>query len=175
MIRVADNITLKPLAAPDAEAIFNMIDAEREYLRRWLPFVDNTLDVAYTQSFVDAVLETVNKQFPIYYNGKFVGLIGFKDTDLQNKKTEIGYWLSESVQGFGIVTQSVQYLLQMAFGELSLNRVQIKAAIQNKKSRKIPERLGFTFEGVERDGELLVDNIFTDIAVYSLLAKDYKK
>lgn len=175
MIQVTDSISLKPLATADAEVIFNMIDGQRKYLRRWLPFVDNTVDVDYTQSFVGAVLETVNKQFPIYYNGKFVGLIGFKDTDLQNKKTEIGYWLSESAQGFGIVTQSVQYLLQMAFGELCLNRVQIKAAIQNKKSRKIPERLGFTFEGIERDGELLVDNIFTDIAVYSLLAKDYKK
>lgn len=58
---------------------------------------------------------------------------------------------------------------------MGMNRVQIKVAIDNKKSRKIPEKLGFQIEGIEREGELLVDNVYTDIAVYSLLKKEYLK
>ena len=71
--------------------------------------------------------------------------------------------------------QSVVKLIEHAFGELDMNRIQIKVAVGNDKSRRIPEKLGFQMEGIERDGELLVDNVFTDIAVYSLLRKEYKK
>lgn len=46
-----------------------------------------------------------------------------------------------------------------------------KIAVGNTESRKIPERLGFEREGIERDGELLVDSAFTDIAVYRLFKK----
>jgi len=63
-------------------------------------------------------------------------------------------------------------LLHFAFDELNINRVQIKCAVGNTPSKNIPKRLGFKFEGIERDGELLVDNQFTDIEVYSLIKKD---
>ena len=110
--------------------------------------------------------------FVIHYDGAFAGLIGFKDTDKLNKKTEIGYWLSESYQKKGIITESVKVLLHFAFDELDINRIQIKCAVGNAPSRNIPRKLGFKFEGVERDGELLVDNQFTNIEVYSLIKKD---
>ncbi|WP_321423994.1 GNAT family protein [uncultured Bacteroides sp.] len=110
--------------------------------------------------------------FVIHYDGAFARLIGFKDTDKLNKKTEIGYWLSESYQKKGIITESVKVLLHFAFDELDINRIQIKCAVGNAPSRNIPRKLGFKFEGVERDGELLVDNQFTNIEVYSLIKKD---
>ena len=102
------------------------------------------------------------------------GLVGFKDFDDSNHKIEIGYWLSQYQQGNGIMTRSVDALLDYAFEQLNMNRVQIKVAVDNKKSNRIPQKLGFKFEGVERDGELLADNKYTDINVYSLLKKEYK-
>lgn len=174
MIRITEDIVLNPLSVDDIFKIFNTLDTEREYMREWLPFVDSTTVVEDTANFVNHVLQSEDKQFTIWYKDKFVGLIGFKDTDISNKKIEIGYWLSQYVQGKGIITLSVQKLLEYAFFEMEMNRVQIKVAVANQKSRKIPERLGFQLEGIERDGELLVDNAFTDIAVYSLLKKEFK-
>lgn len=46
-----------------------------------------------------------------------------------------------------------------------------KIAVENTKNRKIPERLVFEREGIERDGELLVDSAFTDIALISYSKK----
>lgn len=89
------------------------------------------------------------------------------------KRAEIGYWLSEKYQKKGIVTQSVSTLLDYAFSELGLNRVQIRCAVGNIPSKNIPRRLGFLFEGIERDGELLSDNQFTDIEVYSILKREW--
>jgi len=178
-ITVSPSIKLKQLELSDAPDIFRIIDSQREYLRKWLPFVDYTKEVTDTRLFIISTLDTPEKRseltFVIHLDGKFVGLIGFKDTDKANKKTEIGYWLSEAYQKRGIVTQSVKRLMELAFEELEINRIQIKCATGNIPSKSIPQRLGFTLEGIEHDGELLSDGVFTDLEVYSMLKKDFKK
>lgn len=174
MIQISEDIALYPLSVDDIFKIFNALDEEREYMREWLPFVDATRGVEDTANFVNHVLETEDSQFTICYKDQFVGLIGFKGTDKDNKKTEIGYWLSQYAQGKGVMVRSVSRLLEYAFNSLEMNRVQIKVAVGNHKSRRIPERLGFRLEGIERDGELLVDGVFTDIAAYSLLKREFQ-
>ena len=175
-IAIGENIILKQIELKDAADIFNTINSQRDYLRKWLQFVDFTKELKDSQSFIlSAINVPVDEReflFVIHYNNYFAGLIGFKDTDKLNRKTEIGYWLSENYQKKGIITESVKALLHFAFDELNINRVQIKCAVGNTPSKNIPKRLGFKFEGIERDGELLVDNQFTDIEVYSLIKKD---
>lgn len=173
MIVVTTNITLEPISVKDSSDIFNLINSERLYLREWLPFVDATKHESDTQAFVESVVAGGLPPYKIVVDGKFVGIIGFINHDSNNLKIEIGYWLSQKMQGCGIMTRSVKKLLEYAFSELEINRVQIKAAIGNTSSRKIPERLNFIFEGVERDGELLVDNKYADLAVYSILKKEF--
>ena len=110
--------------------------------------------------------------FAIRNQNEFIGLIGLKSTDKVNKKTEIGYWLSEKYQKQGIMTKSVSKLCDFAFNELGINRIQIKCAVGNDPSKNIPKRLNFKFEGIERDGELLTGNVYTDLEVYSKLKND---
>ena len=102
---------------------------------------------------------------------EFAGLIGFKETDWVNKKTEIGYWLIEKMQGKGIITSCVTKLIKFAFQKLKLNRTQIKVAVGNSKSVAIPKRLGFTLEGIERAGEKHGQE-YLNLKVYSLLKSD---
>lgn len=101
------------------------------------------------------------------------GLIGFIRSDTHNKKTEIGYWMSQYAQGKGIMTKCVKALCHIAFEELDMNRIQIKCAIGNTPSSNIPKRLGFYFEGIERDGEIYAQDTFRDLEVYSLLKNDF--
>jgi ribosomal-protein-serine acetyltransferase len=56
---------------------------------------------------------------------------------------------------------------------MGMNRLQIRCAVANYSSKKIPQRLSFTFEGIERDGELLSGGVFTDLEVYSLLKSEF--
>jgi len=161
----------------DADAVFETINTQRMYLGKWLPFVEFTTEKSDTADFVKTVVnlpeDHPDKVFVIHEYGKFAGIAGFKDTDLQNCKTEIGYWLSEPYQGKGIMTAVVSKMLAYAFNEMKMNRVQIKCAVGNLRSSNIPKRLGFCFEGIERAGELLTGGVYADLEVYSLLKNEY--
>lgn len=172
-ITVSNRIILREIELADSINIFQTIDSQREYLGKWLPFVEFTQSVDFSKSFIQSILDTPfeNREhtFVILYDGGFAGLIGFRGTDRSNKKTEIGYWLSESFQHNGIITDSVPALMKFAFEELDVNRIQIRCGVGNTPSRKIPIRLGFRFEGIERAGELFPDGRFVDLEVYSRL------
>src|SRR5690606_8940210 len=109
--------------------------------------------------------------YTIWSNMEFAGLIGFKDSDWVNNKTELGYWLAEKMQGKGIVTLCTKALVKYAFNKLGMNRVQLKVAVGNSKSAAIPQRLGFQLEGIERDGEL-INGTYHDLQIFSLLKSD---
>lgn len=104
---------------------------------------------------------------------KISGGIGFHNLDRTNKSTHIGYWLAKDAQGKGIMTRCCTVLIDYLFGDFGLNRVQINCNIDNVRSRAIPERLGFTLEGIHRQVEL-INGRLGDWAVYSMLKEDWK-
>lgn len=169
---VDDHLYLKQLETPDALTIFETINSQRDYLRQWLPFVDHTQEIGDTIQFIKTVNQDKERVFVLKYEEQFAGLIGFRDTDKSNKKSEIGYWLSEPFQKKGIVTNAVKVLVKYAFDELNMNRIEIKCAVGNAPSKRIPQRLGFSFEGIIRQGELFPDGRFVDLECYSLLRHD---
>lgn len=179
IININSSIKLTQIQAEDATAIFNLINTERDYLGKWLPFVHMTKQIAdteaYVLSLVNAPAGSFEYVFTIRNEAKIIGLIGFVRTEAHNKKSEIGYWLSEKHQGNGIMTQSVKALCKFGFDELQLNRIQIKCAVGNIPSRNIPQRLGFKCEGIERQGEIQHDGSFKDLEVYSLLRSEFTK
>jgi len=176
IIKVDTEVELKQLEKSDAIDIFTTINSQREYLGKWLPFVEFTKELSDTEKFVNSVVNAPEERneivFTIRKENKFIGLIGFKDTDKLNRKTEIGYWLSEKYQKQGIITMSVEKLCEYAFKILGMNRIQIKCATGNLPSKRIPQKLGFKLEGIEREGELLTGNRFTDLEIYSKLQSD---
>ena len=174
---IDEKTSLKLLEKKDAEELFALTDSCRTYLREWLPWVDSTKTIDDTIAFI----KTSKKKFAsnkgmdagIWFNGQLAGVIGLHSIDWPNKKTKIGYWLGEPFQGRGFMTKSCRAMINYIFNVLKLNRVEIRCAVMNLKSRAIPERLGFTNEGTIRDAEWLYDH-FVDHIVYSLLARDWK-
>ncbi len=172
MIQVSDNIQLVRLTLDDADDIFRAINENRDSLRVWLPFVDYSKTVEDSVSFVEHTRQSGEQVFVIRMDSNFTGLIGLKSIDNANKKAEIGYWLVPAYEGKGLVTRSCLKIIEYAFEELKLNRILIQVAVENRKSRRVPARLGFLEEGVERDGELLVSG-YTDIVRYGLLKREF--
>lgn len=175
-LMVNDHIHLQQLKPTHANVVFETINRDRDYLRKWLPFVDQTRKPADTLQFIKLLEKTSAKNsdyvYTIWFNGEFAGLAGYKESDPVNRKTEIGYWLAESMQGKGIMIKTVNKLVDFAFRNLNRNRVQIKVAVGNGKSAAIPKKMGFVFEGFEREGELHFNRFF-DLEVYSMIKAEW--
>ena len=173
---VDNNIELKILESSHSKEIFDLTNSCRLYLREWLPWVDNSRSIEDVKIFIESVKNQMvlktGFQMGIWYEGLLVGMIGFHKIDWVNKSTSIGYWLGQNHMGKGIMTKSTKTLVNHAFINLNLNRVEIRCAENNIKSRAIPERLGFTIEGLARDSEWLYDHYVSHV-VYGILAKEW--
>ena len=175
--KIDEDLSLKLIELKDGEKIFQLTDTYRTYLREWLPWLDHTTKIEDTLQFITRCLKgfAENKSLTtvILYKGYIVGVAGFNTINRSNNIADIGYWLGEAYQGNGIMTRVAKALTDYAFTELNLNKVEIRAAVENKKSRSIPERLGFVNEGCIRNAEWLYDH-YVDLVVYGILADEWK-
>ena len=173
---VDEEITLKLISETDAPALFRLTESSRENLREWLPWLDNTKSEKDSLGFIESsILNYEAKKglnCGVFFNGELVGMAGFNSVDWANRIAYIGYWLAEGFQGNGIMTRAVHGLTEYAFNDLELNRIDIRAATGNKKSRAIPERLGFKEEGLIRQAEWLYDH-YVDHVVYGMVKSDW--
>ncbi|SHM44305.1 GNAT family N-acetyltransferase [Gracilibacillus kekensis] len=176
--KIDEEVALKLIDLKDAEAVFKLTDQSREYLREWLPWVDKTIKVENTEEFIRESLkdyvEGKSLTTFILYQGKLAGAASYNKIDWQNKIVYIGYWLGKDYQGKGIMTRVARGLTEYAFTEMQFNKVVIEAATENKKSRSIPERLGFTEEGCIRQAEWIHDH-YVDHIFYGMLADEWKE
>ncbi|WP_207389236.1 GNAT family N-acetyltransferase [Marinobacter halodurans] len=174
---VIDHAIELQLLNPDhRDELFELIDTNRAHLREWLPWVDANRSPADSEAFIASAIRQYESgkgpQYAIYYSAVLAGVCGFHPLDVTNRIGGIGYWLGEAYSGLGIMTSTVRTLVGVGFQRYDLNRIEIACASNNTRSRAIPERLGFRFEGVLREREYLYGK-YVDHAFYSLLASEF--
>ncbi|UGS37093.1 GNAT family N-acetyltransferase [Capillimicrobium parvum] len=174
---ICDDAVLRPFAESDADELHAAIEANRDHLSEWLPWAPRqgraqTLEFLRTAQRQAAANDGL--QLAIVERGRIVGSAGFHTIDWPRRFTSIGYWLARDAQGRGLATRAVRACVVHAFGEWRLERIEIRAAPENARSRAIPERLGFrelgVLRGVERVGDRWVDHV-----VYELQAADWPR
>ncbi|WP_142316508.1 GNAT family N-acetyltransferase [Bacillus toyonensis] len=174
--KIDDNVKLKMLDLQDTEKLFTLTINSMEHLKKWLPLIANNKQIEDTENFIKSTMKQFGDnngfQAGIWYNGEISGVIGFHKIDWHNRSTSIGYWLGKDFGGSGLMTKACRAFVNHAITELNLNRVEIRAAVENQKSRAIPERLGFIKEGQIRKAEWLYDH-YVDHIVYGMLAEDW--
>lgn len=174
---VDEDIMIRMLIAKDADRLFQITNDSREYLREWLSWVDQMENKEDALSFIQNGFQTYAERSGltagVFYKEELVGVTGFNSFDWENKIGYIGYWLAEGYQGNGIMTRVVRTLIDYAFNEFGLNRIDIRTAYDNKKSQAIPEKLGFIKEGHLRQTEWLYDH-YVDHIIYGMLKTDWE-
>jgi ribosomal-protein-serine acetyltransferase len=177
-IELSDTHALRLVRESDASELAALIDANRMHLAQWLPWAAGNRLEDTRQFMRQAVRQHADDngfQAAIVRPGprpRIVGVIGFHVIQWPHRWTSLGYWMDAAEQGRGTMTRAVRAMLEHAFGTWELNRVEIRAATDNHRSRAIPERLGFRQEGTLRQVER-VGGRFLDHAVYGLLAEEW--
>jgi RimJ/RimL family protein N-acetyltransferase len=145
------------LRAPDpidAEAMTDAINANRDHLRRFLPWAEEPLTVD-----AQAVRLAVGREafdhggdatYTIASGTEIVGGLGAHRRRGPGI-IEIGYWLTADAEGQGIITSAVRTLLPVCFEDDGTHTVQIRCHRDNVRSAAVPRRLGFTLVAEEDD------------------------
>jgi|HubBroStandDraft_6_1064221.scaffolds.fasta_scaffold29702_3 ribosomal-protein-serine acetyltransferase len=174
-LRLSDAHSLRLLEDSDTVELHALIEANRAYLSRWMPWASHQ-SLGDTSAFIAGarrqVAENDGLQAAVVFAGRLVGVVGFHSVDWPHRKTSLGYWLGEAYQGHGTMTRAVRALVDHALGTWQLHRVEARVAPENLRSRAVLERVGFRCEGTLRQAEL-VGGRFLDNVVYAVLASEW--
>jgi ribosomal-protein-serine acetyltransferase len=170
-----DGCRLRALEERDAVELHALIEVNRGHLARWMPWAAGQT-AADTVNFIRSTRRQLadgdGLQCVLTAGAAIVGVVGFHGVDWLNRATSLGYWLAAAAQGRGTMTFAVRALVDHAVGAWELNRVEIRADVENLRSRAIPERLGFKLEGTLRQAQRLGDS-YGDQVVYAMLAREW--
>lgn len=166
------DIFLKIVKEEDVDTLFALVEANRDHLRQFLGWVDSNtsrLDsLAFIRGEIAKLKQLETATFAIYYVDSLAGLISLHNIDHLNRSANIGYWIAKKHQGKGLILKSTKAVIQYAFQELKIHRIEIRCATHNLRSQKIPEILGFVKEDTLREA-IACNNKYFDAHVYGLL------
>ena len=103
---------------------------------------------------------------------KMVGTVGFTSFDDKNRTAEVGYVINPSYHGRGIAPEALSVVINFAFCELGINRVEAKYIVGNTPSLRVMEKCGMTHEGIQRQ-KMIIKGVARDIGVCSILKSEY--
>lgn len=141
-----------------------------QYLAPIFPYPYTRTDA---KRFVDAVLNDVRDVYrAIVCEGRAVGCVSLvRLKDEKSHAFSLGYWLTPSLWGQGIVTRAVREICRFAFETTGVFRIQAEVFAENAASHRVLQKCGFVQEGVLRGG-VQKDGAYFDTFVYALLKSD---
>ncbi|NLM21557.1 MAG: GNAT family N-acetyltransferase [Peptococcaceae bacterium] len=172
-----ERLILRKLTLQDADDIFAYgSDPEVSRFMTW----ETHKSIEEARSFINIILDKYEKDeagewgIVLKSTGKLIGSVGIPRYDLKNKSAEIGYVLSRKYWGQGIMPEAVSRVLQFAFEEMGLNRIESCHSLPNEKSGRVMQKVGMSFEGVIRE-KIFAKNKYWDVKQYAILRSDWQK
>ena len=156
------NIELKKWTKEDDKALQQLCDeADRKYLSDRLPY-PYTLENAWWWLDFACKNEGKNGVFrKVLVNGKAIGNITVERLpDVRKNDGELGYVFAREYWGKGIATEAAKLICDIAFRELSLNRLTAQVYEGNIASRRVLEKCGFTLEGNLKNAVTKGDKVY---------------
>jgi RimJ/RimL family protein N-acetyltransferase len=170
-----DRLLIRMPMPGDGKVMYEAINASIEELKPWLPFAQ----MEQTEEDVEVNIREAHLKFLkredlrllVFHKdtGELVASSGLHRIDWDIPKFEIGYWIDSRHSGKGYMTEAVQGITQFAVNELKARRLEIRCDTRNSKSAAIPERLGFTLEGILRNDSLEIGSTtrLRDTSIYA--------
>ena len=170
-----DDLTMRAWREDDVDASLEIVLRNREHLQTYMQWMTDDYSIEHARKFiVEGIknrLDKVTLGLALVRDGALIGSTGFNRLDWAARVCEIGYWIDRDSEGRGVVTRACRAMIEYAFDELEMNRIEIRCSAENERSAAIPKRLGFKLEGTLRQAEVLHGRAH-DFLVFGLLAED---
>lgn len=143
--------------------------ARRAEVTRYLLWREHP-DLAYTKRYL-AYAESCYRAGTFFdfavvdrASARMIGTCGFTKFDFSNDSAEIGYVFHPDYWNRGIATEAVSTVMRYGFETLGLHRIEAKYMKDNLASRRVMEKCGMTFEGIQH-GLMLIKGNYEDIGI----------
>ncbi len=167
-------ITIRPCRLSDAVAICEAVQESMQAMLKWAPWCHPDYSISDCKLWLDSRhqmrSEGIEYDF-VTLNAKDNTFLGGCAIDQINRKhnfANLGYWVRTSQEGKGIATSTVKLISRFGFETLGFTRLEIVAAVQNKASQRVAEKVGAVREGIHRNRHVVHDKIY-DSAMFSLI------
>lgn len=169
-------VVVKPWDLTMGEAMVQAVRDNAAHLRSWLNWPESDYGIPHAERFIQQQLAQVSTtdgiSLGLWEGPQLIGAVTMNHVDLENRSTYLGYWLSAAAGGRGLMTSAVQVAVDTLLRDRGFHRVVIATDPRNVKSRAIPERLGFTQEGILRDVYRHGDR-YIDWVIYAMLEPEW--
>jgi len=174
-IEVAPSLSLRRRTAADAKVFFELIEKNRAHLHRWLDSMPSFATLEETITYFESCDHAFAAEphlipIGIYVEDTCVGWMELHSINARHRRASIGYWIDADYAGQRIVSRCVAALVDFAFSQLNLHRLEIHCSEQNHASRKIAQKLGFLEEANRTDRIITTGGSFENEMLYALIA-----
>lgn len=172
-----ERLLLRKLRMEDAGDMYEYaIDPEIASMGMWEPFhslEDSLQDLTET---LEGYAKGTLLSWAIEYKAeqKMIGRVSLMPFSRRNLRAEIGYAMNRQYWGKGLMSEALRRLIQFAFTDLGLNRVEAAVFPDNPRSIAVLEKAGLKLEGVRRESTFR-DGQFVDVNLYSLLKREWQQ
>lgn len=174
---LADGACLRALEPWHADEFAAHLDRAREHIRPWVgpSFVTETVDAARATlvRYAEGAARDQARLVGIWSDGTLVGGLMFVGFDATGGTAELGCWLEPAGEGRGLITAGGRRMLDWAFDERNLHRVEWRCRADNARSAAVARRLGMTHEATLRQA-WLNGGIHHDKQVWAILADEHR-
>lgn len=167
--QLSEQLKLKPLVMDDAQALFAEISKHRAQLAKYLYWVDSVTDIASAERYIN---ERINSRLPdatwfaIIKEEQLSGVFGIKYIDRDKQLAEVGYWLSASAQGKGVISKIIAYIKAL-LKQHQVRDLAIACLAQNSASIRVAEKAGGKLVSVEPEA-MVIDGQAQALLTYQI-------
>jgi N-acetyltransferase len=173
-----DVVLLRPLAESDYDNLLPFAINEPEIWKYSLiPASGNEGLKNYITAALEARENGTEYAFIVFdkRTQQYAGSTRFYDIQLHNQSMQLGYtWYGSAFQGTGLNKNCKLLLLQFAFEEIGLERVEFRAANENERSKAAMRSIGCVEEGVLRSHMATYTGIRRNSIILSILKNEWK-
>ncbi len=147
------NVSIRPYRLDDAAALHEAAIESVWEVRPFMPWCRADLTVGAARYWIEEQVSAfaAGRAFEFVIvapNGRFLGSCGLNQIDEANHRANLGYWVRSSACGHGVATEAIQQLVQWAFGNTDLVRLEAVVSTQNAASLRAAEKSGAVREAI---------------------------
>jgi UDP-4-amino-4,6-dideoxy-N-acetyl-beta-L-altrosamine N-acetyltransferase len=167
------DVGFAPILAQSAEVLEAIRQLRNAQSVRQFMYSDHEISREEHARWLAGLAGDVNQRvMTVALRGEVVGLVSLSAISARHKSASWAFYLSERMQGMGIGGVVEFMLLDLAFGELGLDKLNCEVLASNMKVVEMHQKFGFQLEGRKR-ANVLKDGARMDVLLLGMLSREW--